>query len=522
MATPATIYSISGDDDYGLYFGGPCNITWQAIETLYYKLKFNYAGWTKYSDALHPTFNDGDSGSYTYHYTLPLDVLYHVTDSTTAKITVTLFTFTDSACTQSVAPAFSTEFVAHLRDIDVFPTMKSLSVSVVNLESNISTWTCAVAGFSKLNIYATAEGAYGSSIASFSISGDVAAYVPRAMLYDGVMDYYSTVITSPGQKTIRVTCTDTRGHSSTVMVDKSIIFYDYSPPKITSLSASRNGSGSIDVTGSWTYDTVGGNSWSLGIILYKPSTATDWTEYNYPLNNGVTTTIPDLMVKNNTSYNIKLVVYDGALNKDEMETFVSTSSVILDFMTGGYGFGVGKICEQEGMEVSMETTFFGPVNIGSRHQRLEDYIHSVVNELSVRDIVDIIYPVGSIYITTAFPENSTPAAIFGGSWVQIKDRFILAAGDDYPGLSVGGESSHILLEREMPRHRHYGCTRTYYDALENPGTHPYASQPAEDNAKITTLFSNFTGGAKDGVAGSCAAHNNMPPYLAAFIWQRVA
>lgn len=52
-----------------------------------------------------------------------------------------------------------------------------------------------------------------------------------------------------------------------------------------------------------------------------------------------------------------------------------------------------------------------------------------------RLLSDIIYPVGSIYISV----NSTnPSVYFGGSWEQIKDRFLLACGDTYNNGIFGG------------------------------------------------------------------------------------
>ena len=61
------------------------------------------------------------------------------------------------------------------------------------------------------------------------------------------------------------------------------------------------------------------------------------------------------------------------------------------------------------------------------------------------------YPVGSIYLSV----NSTnPGTIFGGSWEQIKDRFLLACGSTYSNGSTGGESTHKLTVDEMPSHNH--------------------------------------------------------------------
>lgn len=52
------------------------------------------------------------------------------------------------------------------------------------------------------------------------------------------------------------------------------------------------------------------------------------------------------------------------------------------------------------------------------------------------NILDVIYPVGSIYISTV---NISPASTIGGSWTQITGRFIKA--DTMPS-STGGSDTH--------------------------------------------------------------------------------
>lgn len=61
------------------------------------------------------------------------------------------------------------------------------------------------------------------------------------------------------------------------------------------------------------------------------------------------------------------------------------------------------------------------------------------------------YPVGAIYISY----NSTdPGSLFGGSWTQLKDRFLLGAGATYAVGSTGGEATHTLTVSEIPDHWH--------------------------------------------------------------------
>lgn len=75
------------------------------------------------------------------------------------------------------------------------------------------------------------------------------------------------------------------------------------------------------------------------------------------------------------------------------------------------------------------------------------------NELANIPTLDSIYPVGSIYMSLN-PTN--PSQLFGGTWEQIKDRFLLAAGTTYSAGGTGGEAAHKLTAAEsgVPAHAH--------------------------------------------------------------------
>ena len=118
---------------------------------------------------------------------------------------------------------------------------------------------------------------------------------------------------------------------------------------------------------------------------------------------------------------------------------------------------------------------------------------------------NLIYPVGSIYMSTV---NVDPGTIFGGTWEQLKDTFLLGAGDSYTAGDTGGEATHTLTVDEMPEHNHtvprgqnigttnWGIVR--FDTLNS----------SADNTRIAQ-----TGGGQ--------AHNNMPPYLVVYMWRRL-
>ena len=137
---------------------------------------------------------------------------------------------------------------------------------------------------------------------------------------------------------------------------------------------------------------------------------------------------------------------------------------------------------------------------------------SIFCEKGGRLLSDIIYPVGSIYISV----NSTnPSVYFGGSWEQIKDRFLLACGTTYSNGTTGGEAEHQLTVNEMPSHSHnvvYSNNGKYIQL--GTGGNQYS---------ISWGANGFNGGAEMIAAntGGNQTHNNMPPYLAVYVWKRI-
>lgn len=59
---------------------------------------------------------------------------------------------------------------------------------------------------------------------------------------------------------------------------------------------------------------------------------------------------------------------------------------------------------------------------------------------------------GAIYLSAV---STDPGILFGfGTWQQIQDRFLLAAGSTYAAGTTGGEATHTLTVEEMPAHTH--------------------------------------------------------------------
>lgn len=135
------------------------------------------------------------------------------------------------------------------------------------------------------------------------------------------------------------------------------------------------------------------------------------------------------------------------------------------------------------------------------------------------------YEVGDIFVTT---RQGDPRDLLGyGTWQQIKDRFLLAAGDTYAAGATGGSKTRTLTENQIPPHSHTFKNGSYTwlwgvkSGLTTPVSIPGANasaQYATENELVTDqgvwYGTNNTGGGR--------SFSIMPPYIAVFVWIRTS
>lgn len=135
-------------------------------------------------------------------------------------------------------------------------------------------------------------------------------------------------------------------------------------------------------------------------------------------------------------------------------------------------------------------------------------------QITAENILNVIYPVGSIYMSV---NEINPGTIFKGEWEQIKDRFLLSAGDTHKNKETGGEEAHKLAIDELPSHNHGNIyvtgipltiNSTGGSGAINLQTGSGGARPQENPV--------YTSG-----VGKNIAHNNMPPYLTVYMWKRI-
>lgn len=148
---------------------------------------------------------------------------------------------------------------------------------------------------------------------------------------------------------------------------------------------------------------------------------------------------------------------------------------------------------------------------------IQDIDSAVEDAMDAKRLGNLLYPVGSIYISV----NATnPGTVFGGTWEQIKDRFLLAAGTKYKAGATSGSADAIV-----PEHTHAieassssagAHTHTTSGTAASGGAHTHTTSGTAASAGAHTHAITATA-AKTGEA---AAGKNMPPYLAVYVWKR--
>lgn len=136
---------------------------------------------------------------------------------------------------------------------------------------------------------------------------------------------------------------------------------------------------------------------------------------------------------------------------------------------------------------------------------------SVLNKIKAEAVL-AAHPVGSLYWTS---KNENPAITFGGgTWKQITDKFVLAAGSKYKVENTGGEETATLTIENMPSHSH-SFTPSGTISM-NAHTHGLNGHSHKFNISGYTngMSANETGRITEQGNGLCVSvsYNNQTPY----------
>lgn len=396
-----------------------------------------------------------------------------------------------------------------------------------------------VSGVSAIYAEITASGAYGSTIKSYSGSYPGGSFSTRSF----------NISTSglSGVCQIDATVRDSRNRKNSASASASIAAY--SPPKVTALSVRRCKSktdSTEDEQGNYTqvtygYEIVnvaGTNKNAKSIVLkYKTTSGSEseWVTQNLTATgySGTGSVILETLADN--SYIFSFTVSDS-ISSSSKSTSVSTGYCIYHVPATGKGITFGGIADGDGFNVKMPATFSSTINAsgnfvgqyvtGTRLQTTQasdlgrkppkvaviDESGWIYSRALSTLILEAVYPVGSIYISV---NSTSPQTLFGGTWEAIQGKFLLGQSSAHTAGSTGGEETHTLTMGEMPEHTH-----PMYSGNAGGDSEWTPDEGAYLVDSVTQTKTTWWARLGMSYAGGGNAHNNMPPYLAVYMWKR--
>ena len=106
-----------------------------------------------------------------------------------------------------------------------------------------------------------------------------------------------------------------------------------------------------------------------------------------------------------------------------------------------YGAEVG-ITDVNGLDNQINTINSRLTEIESENTTQDSLINA---KLDKDDLLDLVYPVGAIYMSV---NSINPSTLFGGTWERLKDRFLLAAGDTFSNGATGGSKDAVVISHK--------------------------------------------------------------------------
>lgn len=524
-----------------------CPTTWVLGQSITFKINRKSSSFrdtlsydtssTEYSETL---YEKTASTTLTYNLTKNLANIYP--NSTRGRVIFRLTTY-DGSGTKIGYTERNASFIIPDDDSDFLPKCSLSLTDTSSITLNGAKKSCLayfgkyVAGVSEIRAIINAHGAYGSTIKSYSGS------YPGGSFSSSQFDIPTRGLS--GSYKIKVSARDTR--NMICEAEGSANVAAYSPPAVTALSVHRCASetdGTENDQGGYTQVTYGYSIYNIAsatsnrnaksvVLKYKKSNESTWSTKDLTTNAYTGSGSVIIQTSTDSSYDILLTVSDS-ITSSSKSTSVSTGYCIYHIPASGKGITIGGIAEKEGFNVKMPATFSGSISAGGNYNgkyvtgtRLQTTqatdLGRKPTRVAVLDnsgwiysralsslILEAVYPVGSIYMSV---NSASPATLFGGTWEAIQGKFLLGAyGNTYKAGSTGGEAAHTLTESEIPNHRHIIW-------FPNDG----GEQSAEIGYPVAGSKNTYYAEAsKTSGTGGGAAHNNMPPYLAVYIWKRTA
>jgi hypothetical protein len=451
------------------------------------------------------------------------------------KLRLTIRTYSDSGYSTQIGDAVYKELDLNIPNDTTTQADVSMSLSPVGSLPDAFAGLY-VQGKTMVKAEMSAEGKFNATINSYSMKVD-------GITYDSNDDYTSEYLSKAGKFSVTGYAKDSRGYTGSTQNDITVI--GYIKPKILNVEVSRcDKDGNIADDGTYlkikaerSYSPVksDGVQYNFCEIQYRYKLASaesysPWATilggYDLDSDQVETNALLDGTLSVASTYQVQVLAIDVIGERAWTDIVIPTDIVHNHKARNGWGFG--KYCEGENLldvawdarfhgmaEFHDATSFHGDTSFAgpTGFQSDVDFQGDVSIKLNGKlvSVLEIIYPVGAIYISTA---NQNPQTLFGfGEWEQIKDKFLLAAGSSYSAGSSGGAPTVALKTEHMPSHTHD------LKLASSNNTGSITTQQLGLGKDSGTIYTNDNPVV---AKGSGKAHENMPPYLAVYIWKRMS
>lgn len=323
-----------------------------------------------------------------YNWTIPTSFYAEIPDSNSGTGTITCKTYSGDTLVGTSSIEFTAKVVNSNPTIGTF-TYKDSNSNTVAITGNNQ--RIIRNNSNLLFTVGSATGKNGANITKYEITFN---NVVKSRTSAGDLDFGKINLSSNSIATLKVI--DSRGNISTkqitIIIDNWVL-----PTGLITLNRKNNFYSETYLTVDGTYSSLNGKNTMTIKYQYKEVSANEYSSLK-TISDNVKETID---LDNNFQWNIKVVITD--------KIGTTTYNLFLD----------------RGMPIAFFDRLLSSVGINcfpTLKQSLEVFGSFLLNNKS---IVDLIYPVGSIYMSV---DSTNPSANFGGTWEQITDSNISSIG----------------------------------------------------------------------------------------------
>lgn len=385
-------------------------------------------------------------GSGTKSFTVPLEWAQYCTNATSVSASARCITHIKEGDYGSGSLMGFTDFPMTIRVPDsmvpnissITPSESNSKVKSLSLPSNNY-----IQSVSQVKLAASASGTHGSTITWYEFQLGSASKGSSATS----QQFDSNQLTGSGSITAKVSIKDSRGRTASKSM--TITSLAYSPPKITTFTADRNGTTAttVNMTKAGSYSNLGGKNPATWLLEFKLAVASAYGATGISVTDS-TNSYSKTGIKADASYQFKLTLTDKLGNFDNKVADIKSQGALFD-LHKDLGVGIGKLHEEGHgvMDVAGDAWIDGELR------------------LKGKKLLDIFYPVGSIYESV---KSDNPSTFMGGTWVrfgngrvtigldeseayyntpekeggnrQIEDRAIQVSASRYNG--IGGQTNY--------------------------------------------------------------------------------